>query len=166
MLVPAYHYKKPLGVWHVFFFLFWWDWGLKSGLCSCKAGSLPLEYCLQSILLWLLWRWGLENYLLGWPQTMILLISASQIARITGVSHWWYTICYKWIHVIHGPFHNILFYTLENYVTDYSNFQFYSEANFWVLHMLFFCVCVCMSVSVTGTPWTTGTESSLCFHSP
>jgi hypothetical protein len=24
---------------------------------------------------------------LGWPQTMILLISASQIARITGVSH-------------------------------------------------------------------------------
>jgi hypothetical protein len=24
----------------------------------------------------------------GWPQTMILLISASQVARITGVSSW------------------------------------------------------------------------------
>jgi hypothetical protein len=25
---------------------------------------------------------------LGWPQTAILLISASQVARITDVSHW------------------------------------------------------------------------------
>jgi hypothetical protein len=25
---------------------------------------------------------------LGWPQTVILLISASQVAKITGMSHW------------------------------------------------------------------------------
>jgi hypothetical protein len=48
-------------------------------------------YCLnphlQSILLWLFWRWGFINYLLGWPQTVILLIAASHVARITDVSH-------------------------------------------------------------------------------
>jgi hypothetical protein len=30
-------------------FCFWWDWGLNLGLCSCKAGALPLEPCLQSL---------------------------------------------------------------------------------------------------------------------
>jgi hypothetical protein len=29
-----------------------------------------------------------QTVCLGWPQTMILLISASQVAKITGVSHW------------------------------------------------------------------------------
>jgi hypothetical protein len=28
------------------------------------------------------------NYLPGWPQTVILPISASQVARTTGVNHW------------------------------------------------------------------------------
>jgi hypothetical protein len=28
-----------------------------------------------------------RNFCLGWPQTMILLISASQVAKITGLSH-------------------------------------------------------------------------------
>jgi hypothetical protein len=38
---------------------------------------------------WLFWRWGsLGLFSPGWPQISILLISASQIARITGVSHW------------------------------------------------------------------------------
>jgi hypothetical protein len=23
--------------------VFWWDWGLNSGLRACKAGALPLE---------------------------------------------------------------------------------------------------------------------------
>jgi hypothetical protein len=31
---------------------------------------------------------GLENYLLGLPGTSIFLISASQVARVTDVSHW------------------------------------------------------------------------------
>jgi hypothetical protein len=29
------------------------------------AGALLLESCLQSILLWLFWKWGLLNYLPG-----------------------------------------------------------------------------------------------------
>jgi hypothetical protein len=38
---------------------------LNSGLHTCKAGALLLEPCLQSILFWLFWRWGLKNYLSG-----------------------------------------------------------------------------------------------------
>jgi hypothetical protein len=37
--------------------------GLNSGLCACKSGALPLEPHLQSILLWLFWRWYFMNYL-------------------------------------------------------------------------------------------------------
>jgi hypothetical protein len=40
-----------------YFFCFWWDWGLDSGLHSCKVGTLPLEPLLQSILLWLFWNY-------------------------------------------------------------------------------------------------------------
>jgi hypothetical protein len=58
------------------------------GVCKRKAGALPLEPHLQSILLWLFWKWGPENYLMGWPHIMILLISASQGTSITGVSPW------------------------------------------------------------------------------
>jgi hypothetical protein len=36
---------------------------LNLGLGVCKAGALLLEPCLQSILLWLFQRWGLQNYL-------------------------------------------------------------------------------------------------------
>jgi hypothetical protein len=31
---------------------------LNSGLCTCKAGALPLEPHFWSILLWLFWMWG------------------------------------------------------------------------------------------------------------
>jgi hypothetical protein len=31
--------------------------GLNSALHTCKAGTLPLEPRLQSILVWLFWRW-------------------------------------------------------------------------------------------------------------
>jgi hypothetical protein len=51
------------------FFLFFllWDWGLNSGLCTCKAGSLLLEPHFQSILLcfFFFWRWGISR-LFAW----------------------------------------------------------------------------------------------------
>jgi hypothetical protein len=34
----------------LFVCLFWWDWGLKSELYTCKAGALLLEQYLQSVL--------------------------------------------------------------------------------------------------------------------
>jgi hypothetical protein len=38
--------------------------GLELRVCTCNACALLLEPRLQSILLWLFWRWGLSNYLL------------------------------------------------------------------------------------------------------
>jgi hypothetical protein len=62
------------------------DWGLNSGLPTCKAGVHP-RATPPSILLWLFWRWGLQNYLPSRPRTWILPIPPSQVAGITGVSH-------------------------------------------------------------------------------
>jgi hypothetical protein len=80
--------KKAICCGFLFCFGFLWYWSLTSGLYTCKAGNLLLEPHLQSILRWLFWRWGLLNYLprLAWLGTLILQISASQVARITGVS--------------------------------------------------------------------------------
>jgi hypothetical protein len=57
----------PLPMEHLIplFFFLGGGWGLNSGLCACKVGTLPLEPQLQSILLCLFWRWGLSNYLPG-----------------------------------------------------------------------------------------------------
>jgi hypothetical protein len=43
-----------------------WGWGLNLGFRTYKAGTLPLEPCLQSILLWSFWRWGFSTCL-SWP---------------------------------------------------------------------------------------------------
>jgi hypothetical protein len=42
-------------------------------------------------------RWGLINFLQGWHQTEILLISTSQVAEITSMSHytWPYSLAGK-----------------------------------------------------------------------
>jgi hypothetical protein len=45
-------------IFSIYYLFFWWDWYLNSGLHDCKAGALPLEPHLQSILLWLFWTWG------------------------------------------------------------------------------------------------------------
>jgi hypothetical protein len=58
---------------------------LNSGFEASK--QTLFEPHLQSILLWLFWRSGLENYLPGWAQTIILLISASEVARIKAMSY-------------------------------------------------------------------------------
>jgi hypothetical protein len=50
--------------------------------------GLGFELRAYSILLWLFWRWGLSNYCLSWPQTSVLSISASLVARIIDVSQW------------------------------------------------------------------------------
>jgi hypothetical protein len=52
---PQYCQKKKRKKINQIFF--WQDWGLNWGLHTCKAGALPLQPCLQSILLWLFWRW-------------------------------------------------------------------------------------------------------------
>jgi hypothetical protein len=41
-----------------FFFIFSCDWVMNSGLCACKADTVTFQPKLQSILLWLFWKWG------------------------------------------------------------------------------------------------------------
>jgi hypothetical protein len=50
----------------VFFLLLLLDWDLNSGLHSCKVSALLLKLRLQSILLWLFWRWGWSHELFAW----------------------------------------------------------------------------------------------------
>jgi hypothetical protein len=59
---------------------------LNSGFHTGKAGALRLEPHLQSIRLWLFWRWGFGSCLPGLGLNFNLPISASQVAGITGVS--------------------------------------------------------------------------------
>jgi hypothetical protein len=68
--------------------LSWWDWDFNSGLHSCKAGALPLEPYFQ--VHFALVSFGdrvSQTICPGWPQTSYLQISASQVARITGLRH-------------------------------------------------------------------------------
>jgi hypothetical protein len=47
-------------------FCFGWEWGLNSGLCTCKDGTVLLELYLQAIFaLIILDNGGLTNYLRG-----------------------------------------------------------------------------------------------------
>jgi hypothetical protein len=83
-------------------FIFLCDWSLNSGLCVSKPGALLLEPHLQSILLYYFGDGVLQTIILemesckllcpGCPGSLILLILASQKARITGMSHWHWAI--------------------------------------------------------------------------
>jgi cellulose synthase/poly-beta-1,6-N-acetylglucosamine synthase-like glycosyltransferase len=66
-----------------FFFLV--GLGLGTQVRNSKAGALQLEPHLQSILLWLFWRWG--SHELSAQAGLEPWISASQAARITGVNN-------------------------------------------------------------------------------
>jgi hypothetical protein len=46
-----------------FIFLMGLGFELSASIHTCKAGALLLKPHLQSILLWLFWRWDLVNYL-------------------------------------------------------------------------------------------------------
>jgi hypothetical protein len=65
------------------FFFFLMGCGLNSGLHTCRAGALPLEPHIQSILLWLFGDRVSRTIFSFWPSTTILLISASQVVGIT-----------------------------------------------------------------------------------
>jgi hypothetical protein len=65
-------YQSPASVLHnyktalfllLLLLLSWWDWGLNSGLHTCKAGALLLQPHLQFILLWLFLEIGSHDLL-------------------------------------------------------------------------------------------------------
>jgi hypothetical protein len=69
------------------FFFFLWNWsGVWTQALLLQSGHF-ITWSSPSVHLSLFtfWRCDFETICLGWPQTMILPISASQVARITGV---------------------------------------------------------------------------------
>jgi hypothetical protein len=71
------------------FFRFWHYCGLDLGLPAFEAGGLPLEPCLQSLLLWLFWRWGGSHkyFCPGLFVPKCSYFTFPAIARMTGVHH-------------------------------------------------------------------------------
>jgi hypothetical protein len=65
ILICIFLMDKDVGRFFVCLLTFFFFIGWVSGLHGYKAGALPLETHLQSILLWLFWRWGFRNYLPG-----------------------------------------------------------------------------------------------------
>jgi hypothetical protein len=61
--------------------------GFEFRVCACKAGALPLEAHFRFIVLWYFGDGVLQTICLNWPETAILLVSASKVARITGMIH-------------------------------------------------------------------------------
>jgi hypothetical protein len=70
-----------------FFFFFWYVWGLNSGHHACKAGAYHFSHASSLFCSGYLGDWVSWTICLGWPWTMILPISTSQVARITDLSH-------------------------------------------------------------------------------
>jgi hypothetical protein len=57
------------------------------GFMFAKQPLYPLSHIPNPFWSGYFWRWYLVNYLSSWPWITIIPISASQVARITGVSH-------------------------------------------------------------------------------
>jgi hypothetical protein len=71
---------------------FWWQDGTFHLFSFLAALGFELKTCTLSqstspFLWWVFWDRVLWTICLGWPQIAILQLSASWVARITGVSH-------------------------------------------------------------------------------
>jgi hypothetical protein len=79
----------PAALWFFFFFFFLVRLGFE-----LRAFCLQSRYCTTWAIppvhfaLFILEMGVFQTICLSWPLTVILLISASQVARIIGVSHW------------------------------------------------------------------------------
>jgi hypothetical protein len=67
---------------------FWWDWGVwTQAFILAKQSLYHLSHSSSPLCSGFFWMWILWTICLGFPQTTILPISASQEARITSMSH-------------------------------------------------------------------------------
>jgi hypothetical protein len=88
---------------------FWWDWSLNLKFHACKAGALPYEPHLQSVLLWLFWRWG-SLELFAWNGLNLDFSDLSyQVARIAGMSHWWPTYLFIYLFIYFSFFFRLIY---------------------------------------------------------
>jgi hypothetical protein len=68
----------------LFSFFFWWDWGLNLGFTLAKQMLYCLSHISSPFFLWLFYRWGSHEQI----AQVGLKLQLSQVAKITGVSHW------------------------------------------------------------------------------
>jgi hypothetical protein len=72
---------------HVSFVCFWQDWGLKSGFMLTQQTLYCLSHTSSPFSSGYFEDGISQTICLGWPRTAILLVSASQVARIPDISH-------------------------------------------------------------------------------
>jgi hypothetical protein len=70
-----------------FLFYFWWDWVWIQGFVLAKQALYSLNHTSSPFRSHYFGNGVLQTICLQWSQTIILLISASQVATITGVSY-------------------------------------------------------------------------------
>jgi hypothetical protein len=75
-----------------FLFCFWWYWVWTQGRTLARQMLYYLSHSASPFLCGFFWDRVSWTICPGWPQTKILLISASWVARITEMSHW----CPEW----------------------------------------------------------------------
>jgi hypothetical protein len=85
-LILVWKLLNTKGMWGndkgTFFFFFCGTGVWTQGFVVRKQALSVVHFFLE-----LFWRWAFQTVCLSWPQSVILPISASQVARITGMSH-------------------------------------------------------------------------------
>jgi hypothetical protein len=109
-----------------------WEWGLNWELRTCKAGALTLSHTSSTF-----WSVYFDQFILemgisrticsGWPKATILLISAFQVARITGVHH-----CHRQVYAFLFSHNSSL---AENLQTQYRTLTQLSSSIPWHCHL-------------------------------
>jgi hypothetical protein len=83
------HIKELMLIISVFNVLFLVGLGFKLRALTLQSRHFSTKPHHQSIFLWLFGDRFSQTIFPGWPRTTILPISTPQVARTTGMSHWW-----------------------------------------------------------------------------
>jgi hypothetical protein len=82
---PGFTFSRP--VLNFLFLYGGWVWDLNLGLHACKVGALPPESASSPFCSGYFGVGDLSTICLSWAWTVVYPISASQVARVVGMSH-------------------------------------------------------------------------------
>jgi hypothetical protein len=141
-----------------FFFFFCHDWGLKSGRCSCKEGTLLLDPYLQScgyffVVFW--WCWGLNTG--SWMPTMCRLLFRGYFVFLQNTL---YFICIYFVLLL--PWLDVLLKFLI-----YRARELDCILSLRLFLCMYVCVCVFSGTRVwtrCSTTWATSLVLFQCFY--
>jgi hypothetical protein len=81
-------------------------------------------------LLWLFGNGVLRSICTDWPQTLTILISASQVARITGMSHWYVVVTTGLFLSVRQNSQNLLEFSIRCMMDLFPSCRFKGMASF------------------------------------